>query len=103
MLLGGQTKPRGGYKTNRYTSERPRITSVRANTSEGQSVNSSVIDLPVSEYQIEAGVGSSLCERSVSTACSWSAIFTSSMFPALTPLAYRIISRSDELDIVWNC
>src|SRR5215510_13934390 len=87
MRLGGQSTPRGGDKTNRYTSVRPRIISVRANISAGQSRNSSVMEPLAREYQTEAGVGSSLRKLSVGTSCSWWAIIAS--FPLLIPIIRR--------------
>src|SRR5215471_13629213 len=91
MRLGGQSTPRGGDKTNRYTSERPRIISVRANISAGQSRNSSVMEPLVREYQTEADVGSSLRELSVGTSCSWWAIIA--FFPLLIPLSGGTMAR----------
>src|SRR5262249_17595958 len=85
MRLGGQSTPRGGDKTNRYTSVRPRIISVRANISAGQSSNSSGMEALAREDQTEAGVGSSLRKLSFSTSCSWWAIVAS--FPLLIPLS----------------
>src|SRR5262249_20780637 len=85
MRLGGQSTPRGGDKTNRYTSVRPRIISVRANISAGQSRDSSVMEPLAREYQTEATVGSSLRKLGVSTSCSWWAIVAS--FSLLIPLS----------------
>src|SRR5215475_9476234 len=91
MRLGGQSPRRDGDKTNRYTSVWPRLISVRANISAGQSRASSVTEPLAREYQTEAGVGSSLRKLSVGTSCSWWAIIGS--FPLLIPLSGGTMAR----------
>src|SRR5262245_34775566 len=91
MRLGGQSTPRGGDKTNRYTSVRPRTISVRANISAGQSRNSSVMEALAREYQTEAGVGASLRKLSIGTSCSWWAIVA--CFSLLIPLSGGTMAR----------
>src|SRR5262249_26470237 len=57
-LLGGQRRPLTGEKTNRYASERSRITFVSANRSAGHCRKSSLIDVPANASQTDAGVSS---------------------------------------------
>jgi hypothetical protein len=67
---GGHTVPGGGANTNRYASDRSRITYVRANRSAGQFRNSSVIALPARACHKDAGVSCSLSEFRINTSCS---------------------------------
>src|SRR5262249_48410595 len=62
---GGHFTPRGGDRTNRYTSERVRITSVSANKSSGHWRNSSVIGVATTACQVETASATATSSQSV--------------------------------------